>query len=120
MIVVCECDDDGLWVLTSNADVISLDYCIGEFVSTDGILSPRVVRYPPYSFDNIAYATLALFEVASLEGAVFSHEIVHHVADRRRMGRCVGITCSCKQCTVRIMGGCIYCIVLFHCFLLFD
>ena len=53
----------GLFYSCNDATVPNKAACVGTFVGAGGILKPRVWSNPPYSFDSIGEAFLALFEV---------------------------------------------------------
>lgn len=59
-----ECND-------GNLEQSSLDYCIGEYMSSPynwNVLAPRVASNPYYSFDNFGSSLFILFQIVSQEG----------------------------------------------------
>eukprot|EP00698_Gefionella_okellyi_P018331 TRINITY_DN5483_c0_g2_i1.p1 TRINITY_DN5483_c0_g2~~TRINITY_DN5483_c0_g2_i1.p1 ORF type:complete len:1929 (+),score=445.39 TRINITY_DN5483_c0_g2_i1:678-5789(+) len=59
----------GTFASCNDNTAVSIADCVGEFIDPDlGYLMPRVWANPPFSFDNVGYSMMTLFEVATLEG----------------------------------------------------
>ncbi|CAK9013399.1 Muscle calcium channel subunit alpha-1 (MDL-alpha-1) [Durusdinium trenchii] len=58
----------GLFWRCNDPSVVSRAECVGNFVSSRGVLQPRVWRNQPFSFDSIGESLCTLFETVALKG----------------------------------------------------
>eukprot|EP00004_Rigifila_ramosa_P011837 TRINITY_DN2534_c0_g1_i1.p1 TRINITY_DN2534_c0_g1~~TRINITY_DN2534_c0_g1_i1.p1 ORF type:complete len:1746 (+),score=405.35 TRINITY_DN2534_c0_g1_i1:45-5282(+) len=70
----------GKFEYCNDLSVAGRDECQGSFLDTDGFIKVRTWANPPYNFDDVPSAMLALFEVSTLEGWL---EIMYSAVDSR-------------------------------------